>query len=73
MTRQPQLALRLLGVTGSLRARSFNRSLLEAGRGLTPAGTTITVYEHSVDISPFNEDLEANPPLGVTRLRHAEG
>ena len=71
MTRQPQPTLRLLGLAGSLRTRSFNRSLLEAGRELTPAGTTITVYEHLADIPPFNEDLEANPPLGVTRLRQA--
>ena len=71
MTRQPQPALRLLGLAGSLRSRSFNRSLLEAGRELTPAGTTITVYEHLADIPPFNEDLEADPPLGVARLRQA--
>ncbi|MEE8491620.1 MAG: NADPH-dependent FMN reductase [Acidimicrobiia bacterium] len=71
MTRQPQPTVRLLGLAGSLRARSFNRYLLEAGRELTQAGTTITVYEHLADIPPFNEDLEANPPLGVTRLRQA--
>ena len=71
MTRQPQPTVRLLGLAGSLRTRSFNRYLLEAGRELTPAGTTITVYEHLADIPPFNEDLEANPPLGVTRLRQA--
>lgn len=71
MTRQPQPTVRLLGLAGSLRARSFNRSLLEAGRELTPAGTTLTAYEHLAHIPPFNEDLEANPPLGVTRLRQA--
>ena len=71
MTRQPQSTLRLLGLAGSLRSRSFNRSLLEAGRELTPAGTTLTAYEHLAHIPPFNEDLEANPPLGVTRLRQA--
>jgi chromate reductase len=71
MTRQPQPTVRLLGLAGSLRARSFNRYLLEAGRELTPAGITLTTYEHLADIPPFNEDLEANPPLGVTRLRQA--
>jgi chromate reductase len=71
MTRQPQPTVRLLGLAGSLRARSFNRYLLEAGRELTPAGITLTTYEHLADIPPFNEDLEANPPLGVARLRQA--
>lgn len=58
-------------MAGSLRTKSVNRSLLEASRELTSAGTTITVYEHLADIPPFNEDLEADPPLGVTRLRQA--
>ena len=71
MTRQPHPTVRLLGIAGSLRTRSSNRSLLEAGRELAPAGTTITVYEHLADIPPFNEDLEANPPFGVIRLRKA--
>ncbi len=71
MTLQPLPTLRLLGVAGSLRTKSFNRFFLEAGRELTPAGTTINVYEHLADIPPFNEDLEANPPPGVTRLRQA--
>jgi len=71
MTRQPPPTLRLLGLPGSLRTNSFNRSLLEAGIELAPAGTTIKVYEHLDEIPPFNEDLEADPPVGVARLRRA--
>lgn len=71
MMQESQPTVRLLGLAGSLRTGSFNRSLLEAGGELTPTGTVFTVYEHLADIPLFNEDLEKNPPLGVTRLRRA--
>jgi chromate reductase len=71
MTRHRRSTLRLLGLAGSLRAGSFNRSLLEASRELTPTGATLTPFERLADIPLFDEDIEANPLPGVIRLRRA--
>jgi chromate reductase len=55
--------MRVLGIAGSLRAGSFNRSLLRAAQELAPPGMEIGAY----DISPiplYNGDVETqgDPP-----------
>ena len=58
----------ILGIAGSLRKQSFNRSLLRAAQELTPQGTTIETFE--LDGLPgFNQDDEANPPAKVAELK----
>jgi chromate reductase, NAD(P)H dehydrogenase (quinone) len=50
--------MRVLGIAGSLRAGSFNRSLLRAAQELAPAGMEIEAY----DLAPiplYNGDVEA--------------
>jgi chromate reductase len=67
----PQAPLRIIGVAGSLRRRSYNRALLQAACELSPAELIIEV--HSLDDLPlFNEDLEdGSAPPPVERLRSA--
>ena len=50
--------MKILGICGSLRKDSLNRSLLRAAQGLTPDGTTIDIIDLG-DIPLFNEDVEA--------------
>lgn len=50
---------RVLGVAGSLRAGSFNRSLLRAAVELVPAGMEIRTFEGLAEIPPYNADVEA--------------
>jgi len=65
----------ILGIAGSLRKGSFNRSLLRAAQELAPEGARIETFE--IDRLPaFNQDDEANPAPEVTdfkqRIRSAD-
>jgi chromate reductase, NAD(P)H dehydrogenase (quinone) len=60
--------LTILGIAGSLRRQSFNRSLLRAAQQLTPADATIETFELD-DIPGFNQDDESNPPAKVAELK----
>jgi chromate reductase len=64
--------MRLLGIPGSLRRGSYNRSLLEAAGELAPAGTTIELFDLD-EIPLYNADLDADDirPFEVTRLKDA--
>ncbi len=53
------MTLRVLGIAGSLRAGSYNRSLLRAAAELVPDGMTIEVWERLREIPPFDADVEA--------------
>lgn len=62
----------VLGIAGSLRRGSYNRMLLEAARGVAPAGVDLAVYERLGSIPLFDEDLESatdGGPDEVRRLR----
>ena len=54
----------LLAISGSLRAASSNRTLLQAAAALAPAGVTILLSDHLVTLPHFNPDLDgaARPP-----------
>ena len=60
--------LTILGIAGSLRKESFNRSLLRATQQLAPADATIEIFELD-GIPSFNQDEEANPPAKVAELK----
>jgi chromate reductase len=50
--------VRILGIAGSLRESSYNRSLLRAARELLPAG--VELVEHDISTLPFYDgDVEA--------------
>jgi chromate reductase len=58
----------ILGIAGSLRKQSFNRSLLRAAQELAPEDARIDVFELD-GIPPFNQDDEGNPPAKVAELK----
>ncbi len=61
--------VRILGIAGSLREKSYNRAALRAALDLVPEGATIEVYEIPSNLPGFNEDLEQNPPAEVVELK----
>ena len=67
----------ILGLSGSLRAASFNSALLRAAAGLMPAGTNFEIGTIA-GIPLYDGDLEAQagPPEAVTvlkeRIAHAD-
>jgi chromate reductase len=58
----------ILGIAGSLRRQSYNRSALRAARQLVPERVTINIFELD-SIPDFNEDDETNPPAKVVELK----
>jgi chromate reductase, NAD(P)H dehydrogenase (quinone) len=56
--REPGSALHILAVSGSLRAQSKNRTLLEAAQLLAPAGVRITLDWSLAALPHFNPDLD---------------
>ena len=64
-------ALRILGISGSLRRDSFNTALLRAAGTLLPEGMTLTLHPLH-DVPLYNGDVEAQGlPAGVVALREA--
>jgi len=58
----------ILGIAGSLRKESYNRSLLRAAQELTPEGARIETFE--IDGLPaFNQDEETDPHPRVAELK----
>jgi chromate reductase len=58
----------ILGIAGSLRRESYNRSALRAAAQLVPAGASIDVFELD-GIPGFNEDDEQRPVDKVVELK----
>ena len=64
--------LRILGIAGSLRRKSYNLALLRAATELAPQGMSIEIYERLGDIPPYNEDVrEAGRPEPVVHITEA--
>ncbi len=62
----------VLGIAGSLRARSFNRMALAAACELAPEGMTIQRFERIGDIPLYDEDVkERGFPEAAAELRRA--
>ncbi|HEY2204933.1 MAG TPA: NAD(P)H-dependent oxidoreductase [Pseudonocardia sp.] len=61
--------MKVLGISGSLRAGSHNRRLLDVAATVLPEGVTFEVYEGLGDIPPYRED--GATPESVTGLREA--
>ena len=55
--------MKILGLSGSLRAVSSNTALLRAAAALAPAGVEVVLYAGLGDLPHFNPDVEENPPL----------
>lgn len=70
--------MRILAISGSLRAASSNTALLEAARILAPEGVEIDVYEALGALPHFNPDLDGDvlPAIVVdlrARIGHSSG
>ena len=68
--------LKILGIAGSLRQNSYNKSALRAAQQLVPGDAEIEIFDLR-GIPPFNEDDEKNPPAQVVefkqKIRAADG
>jgi chromate reductase len=66
--------VRILGISGSLRAASYNTGLLRAARDLAPAGMEVEIARIG-DLPLFNEDLELQgwpePVMALRRQAYA--
>lgn len=63
--------MHLLGLSGSLRAGSLNRRLLEAAARSLPDGASIELSAHVAALPLFDEDLEVEPLPDAVQAFHA--
>jgi chromate reductase, NAD(P)H dehydrogenase (quinone) len=63
--------MRVLGISGSLRAGSHNTELLRAAADLLPPGVQLEVYQGLAAIPPYSEDSEGAPPESLVELKEA--
>jgi chromate reductase len=64
--------MRILAISGSLRAASHNTALLRAAAELAPAGVDVELYDGLESLPPYNEDRDTElPPAEVAELREA--
>ncbi len=62
--------LTIFGISGSLRAGSYNSALLRAAVSLAPPGMKIEVYSGLRALPPYDQDLDTDdPPSPVADLR----
>jgi chromate reductase len=60
--------IKILGIAGSLRKGSFNKSLLRSAQGLVPENAELEIFDIE-GITPFNQDLVDKPPESVLMLK----
>ena len=70
--------MNLLGIAGSLRAGSFNASLIRAAAAAAPDGMEVAPFDRLGDVPPYNDDVrqQAFPePVAALgdRIRAADG
>jgi chromate reductase len=62
--------MKILAISGSLRAASYNTALLRAAAELAPSDVQVELYDGLESLPPYNEDRDTDqPPLEVKRLR----
>lgn len=62
------VALKFLGIPGSLRQDSYNRALLDAAKNLLPDDVSLDIF--GLDGIPlFNQDTESTPGAGVLAFK----
>ena len=66
------MALRILGISGSLRRGSHNANLLRAAAELLPPGVELEVFDGLRELPPYDADRDVQPAdPAVARLRQA--
>lgn len=63
--------MKVIALSGSLRAASINTALLRAAARLAPQGMQVEVFSGIGELPLFNIDLEASVPRPVAELRAA--
>ena len=63
--------MRILAISGSLRAASINSAFCRATARLAPANVHVAVLPGLGNIPAFNQDLEPSPPAAVQSFRAA--
>ncbi|HXD71196.1 MAG TPA: NAD(P)H-dependent oxidoreductase, partial [Gaiellales bacterium] len=64
--------MKILGVSGSLRADSHNTALLRCAARHLPEGVELEVWDGLRDVPPYDEDDDVDPaPQAVAALRAA--
>jgi chromate reductase len=58
----------ILGLAGSLRKGSYNKTLLRAAMEMVPADAELEIFDLE-GIPPFNQDLENQPPEKVKEFK----
>ncbi len=61
--------MKILAISGSLRAASLNSALLRSLARLAPADISVDLYRGLGDLPLFNPDIEATAPSPVASLR----
>lgn len=61
--------MKILAISGSLRATSNNTMLLRAAARLAPAGVSVELFRDLGNLPLFNPDIEATDPPVVAGLR----
>jgi len=64
--------IRLLAISGSLRAVSVNTAVLRAASTLAPGDTEIFLYAGIADLPAFNPDLDNDDPPDIIRALRRE-
>ncbi|MDB6079285.1 MAG: NADPH-dependent reductase [Akkermansiaceae bacterium] len=62
-------AVKILAISGSLRAVSINSAFLRAAARIAPAGVVVEVFPSLGELPLFNPDLESSPPDSVVDFR----
>jgi chromate reductase, NAD(P)H dehydrogenase (quinone) len=63
--------IKILGLSGSLRAASVNTALLKAMAQLAPSGASVSLFGALASVPLFNPDLEGREAPAVRELRAA--
>ena len=61
--------MKILAVSGSPRAESYNTQLLREAAKLAPAGVELELWDGIADLPIYDQDLEEDVPESVRRLR----
>jgi chromate reductase len=66
--------MRVLGISGSLRAASYNTALLRAAAAAAPTEVAVELYDGLESLPHYNEDRDTDaPPAAVAQLRDLVG
>ena len=65
--------MKILAISGSLRASSHNTDLLQAAAAVAPDGVDIELYDGLKEIPPYDadDDIPGDQPIAVQRFKRA--